>query len=191
MENEAALDALRGLEIHHLGYKVDSLEATARAWNKLGIGPFFYFRDMPFDALESDHSDEPRFLHSAAFGFFGNVGIELQEITDAYPARMHVELGCAGPDKLNHLAYAMENPDDYVKMFVDAGYPRTVYTRAGERGDMKGTIEDTSHFIPELGHTVEFHIASDALEGFWGKVRDENHRWDGTDGYRPAEPLLH
>ena len=173
---------LKALPIHHLGYKVDDIDVAVEGWGRLGVGPFFVLRNIVFDAIET-YSDDAVFAHSAAFSYLGNTGVELQHISEARPERLAAELGLECPDRLNHIAYAVADPVALSEQLSEAGYPLGVFTKAGP-------IEDYMHFVPEFGHMIELHLASDALERFWGGVRKEATVWDGSDPIRDAYQLM-
>jgi hypothetical protein len=66
--------------VSHFSYSVANIEKAVGYWSSaLGAGPFFVLEHMKFDWAE--HRGKPcTFDHSAAFGQWGPIAIELQQI---------------------------------------------------------------------------------------------------------------
>ena len=90
--------------IHHLGYVVEDLEATAqRLVSELGAGPFFVLRDVSFERVTS-HGQAATFEHDSAFGQCGAMPIEVIQLRRLEPERLR-EGFSQSPPQLHHTAY--------------------------------------------------------------------------------------
>jgi Glyoxalase/Bleomycin resistance protein/Dioxygenase superfamily len=92
--------------IHHLGYVVEDLEATAqRLVSELGAGPFFVLRDVSFEQVTS-RGEAATFDHDSAFGQCGAVPIEVMQLKRLEPERVR-EGFSQSPPQLHHTAYVV------------------------------------------------------------------------------------
>jgi catechol 2,3-dioxygenase-like lactoylglutathione lyase family enzyme len=70
---------------HHIGYWVEDLAAARRSWaDGVGVGPFQVIEHVPFESfvLSADGRtyDDVVFDHSAAFGAWGPLVVELAQV---------------------------------------------------------------------------------------------------------------
>lgn len=178
---EAASFAAPLGRVHHYAYLVDGIESTvARLGEQLGAGPFFKIDDVPLEGAAS--LGEPAELrHHSAFGFRGEEAIELMEIAGAAPER--VAAGFAGSrPSLHHLAWVVPRAAvDGTREELDRRQmPEYFHARFGE-------IDFTYHDAGALlGHDLEIHVDSEALQGFFAMFREAAEGWDGSDPLRPA-----
>ena len=71
--------------LHHIGYWVDDLDAAMKRWHRdLGVGPFQVIEHVPFEEfvliVDGQEHDDVVFDHSAAFGAWGPVVVELGQV---------------------------------------------------------------------------------------------------------------
>ncbi|MTD54388.1 VOC family protein [Amycolatopsis pithecellobii] len=165
------------LPIHHLGYAVADLDtAILDAVRRLGAGPFFVLDDVK---LESTSNGQPaEFWHSAAFGQWGEVGVEFQEIKRTTPERVTEGLVPPRTPNLNHVAYAVPDPAGVRARLTEMGMPEFLHARVD---DIEFTMHDG---ISVVGHSIEVHAASAGLLGFWAQIREASIGWDGTHPIR-------
>jgi hypothetical protein len=162
--------------IHHVGYVVEDLEAAAHeAARALGAGPFFLIDHITF--AEVTYLDEPAaYDHSAAFGRWGDILMELNQVFSAEPPELHAALGTPG---LGHVGWLADDLVEERARLEGLGM-RCFHT--GRTGPAHAAWFDGS---PLLGHHVEVLQRADPLAGFHGMVRDAGQDWDGRDPFRP------
>jgi hypothetical protein len=74
--------------IHHIGFHVPDLRAAVDTWVTVyGAGPFYLLEHVAFDECTSGGTPAV-FDHSAAFGQWGAVPVELQQVHDLRPAEL-------------------------------------------------------------------------------------------------------
>ncbi len=174
-----ALGVLRppfDLPVHHVAYAVRDLEAAIqRAVTALGAGPFLVLDDIE---LETTSRGEPaRFLHSAAFGQYGAVALELMQIKSCEPARIADAMRGPVPS-VNHFGYVAPSLPAARDQLEALGIPAFLQARTGE-------IEFTMHDARSLwGHNIELHADGASIRQFWAGVRDSSVGWDGTHPIR-------
>jgi Glyoxalase/Bleomycin resistance protein/Dioxygenase superfamily len=163
--------------VHHVGYVVPDLRAAIDRWvTTVGAGPFFMMEHMQLD--EALYLGEPCvFDHSMAFGQWGPIAIELQEMHDVQPAALARRVA-ANPGRVNHAAFVSADPAQERDRLAELGMPTFLRLR-------KAHVEVTWHDNPDLGHAVEVHRSSPELialnDGFAQAARD----WDGSEPLRP------
>jgi hypothetical protein len=71
--------------LHHVGYWVDNLDSALARWHTdLGVGPFQVIEHVPFEEfvliVDGQEHEDVVFDHSAAFGAWGPVVVELGQV---------------------------------------------------------------------------------------------------------------
>lgn len=168
-------------EPHHLGYVVDSIEATAeRLVEQLGAGPFFLVENVPLEGVRS-RGEPAELAHNSAFGMCGDAPIELLEIARAAPGR--VEARWSGPrPRIHHVGYVLPRraAEDLRTALDERGFPEYLSARLGE---LDVTFHDAS---ATLGHDLEIHVDVPGLRQFFELVRGAAEGWDGSEPLRPV-----
>ena len=166
--------------VHHYGYVVDSLEATAQAMvERLGAGPFFVIEHVPLDDVQSG-GQPATFDHSSAFGQCGGFAVELMHIHRCEPAAVEHGFSVGAP-VLHHLAWARPSLETSSRELESKGIPAWL---SASLGDIRFTYQDAT---ATLGHHVEVHQDGPALQGFFEMISSASADWDGkTDPVRPA-----
>jgi hypothetical protein len=170
---------LENRTINHLGYLVPSIERAVAHWaSTVGAGPFFIVERMKFD--EVLHYGKPCTLdHSAAFGQWGSVIIELQQIFASAPETLTQRLIPGASPILNHVAYVSPTPEQDSAQLSAAGYELFLYAKFGE---VEVRFHDTRAI---LGQAIEIHRQSDFLDAFFSQVAGAARGWDGKGPLRP------
>jgi hypothetical protein len=165
--------------IHHLGYVVEDLEATAqRLVNELAAGPFFVLWDVSFEQLTSN-GEAATFDHDSAFGQCGAIPIEVMQIKRLGPERVR-EGFSQSPPYLHHTAYVVA-PERLAEAREDLerrGLPAFLHATLG---DLDLTYHEAAH---TTGHQVELHADSQGLRDFFAMIHGASVEWDGTDPLR-------
>jgi hypothetical protein len=163
-------------QITHIGYSVPDLSSAAGEWAaRFGAGPFIGLPPASFEVIE--HRGEPAtFEHQAAFGQWGPIAVELQQIEAARPERMVAALAPAG-GAINHVSYMVEDLAEERARLEQLGMVRLLDARSGP-------VELSLLEAPALGHVVELHQHSDFLVEFFAMVEQASRDWDGSDPIR-------
>lgn len=162
----------------HYGYAVADIGDAVRHWSDLlGAGPFFLVEDMAFDHISYRGAD-CTFVHSAAFGQWGSVAIELMQISQCSP-RSFAESMIPGPMPiLNHIAYLSPDLDRDSASLESLGAPAFLHARFGE---VEVRVHDA---VDKVGCNIEIHRKSDFIESFFAHVKNASIGWDGTTPLR-------
>ena len=169
-------------EPHHYAYLVEDIEETVnRLVDQLGAGPFFLVENVPLENVLS-RGEPAEFVHNSAFGLCGDGAIELIEAVSLAPER--VEKGFSGPrPRIHHVAYAVPPTEvaDVRRSLDERGLSQYLSSQLGE---VDTTLHDASVTV---GHDIEIHVDSEALQAFFEMVRGGAKGWDGSQPLRPVE----
>ena len=124
------------------------------------------------------------FVHSSAYGQWGNVMMELvqQESDGASPFR---DLYAPGESGLHHVATMVENLPEAYAHFDAAGIPLATRSMTlGADGPGTGTEFSFLDATATLGHFIEVYERNDALLGFYEFIRSASVDWDGSEPVR-------
>jgi len=151
--------------LHHIGYWVDDLP-TAIGWatETLGAGPFTIVEDVDLGA-GFRFRDRPAVLrHTAAFGQWGPVMLELDIVHEVTP-----ELGDAlriGHGNVSHVAWTTDDLGRERSRLEGAGCPLLTTSRAVAWADwFEGG--------PLFGHPIEIHQPTPPVLAMWRNVRGD------------------
>ena len=177
----APIDAVQSIaptRLVQLAYRVHDIEAAAHHWAAtFGVGPFLLRRNMQ---ITTTHRGEPAaYDHSAAFGQWGPVMLELIEVHRCFPASLLeiVEHDVMG--QLHHVACFVDDLDATSESLQSKGMPLAmeVVSSSGIR----------THFLDaraENGCLLELYTPNEHLQGLYDQVRDLSVGWDGSDPVR-------
>jgi len=162
-------------ELHHVGYVVEDIEAAAQhAAEAFGAGPFFLIEHARFDAVT--YLGAPAaYDHSAAFGRWGPILMELDQVFAAEPPALQAALGRPGFGHVGRLADDL----DVERARLEATGLRCFHT--GRTGPVSAAWFDGD---TTLGHHVEVLQRSERLTGFHEMVREAGSDWDGREPLR-------
>lgn len=163
-------------DIRQNGYVVHDIEAAMRHWTEvLGVGPFFYFADVPME--EFRYRGAPSDIKvSIALANSGPLQIELiQQRNDA--GSMYTEFLNAGREGLQHVAYWTERFDADLDKFLGMGY------EIGQSGYVGGKDGRFVYFTTEQhpGTVVELSEISGLKGQFFAHIRETCAAWDGSN----------
>ena len=161
-----------------IAYRVDDLEAACHEWaQKVGAGPFLVRNHLPVIAT---HNGEPAIYdHSAAFGQWGPVMLEIIQLHECEPASMREVLSHDRPGQINHYACFVEDLDAASAALIIAGMPLTMSLTSSS--GMEVHFHDARHL---LGGVLELYVGNVHLRGFYDKVAALAQDWDGSDVVR-------
>jgi len=180
MSNAVAKTLLAALptELVQIAYTVPDLEAACREWAaKVGAGPFLLRSHM--DVQATHHGEPAIYDHSAAFGQWGPVMLELVELHECAPASMDEIFRHSAGNQVNHYACFVNDLDASSVALEEAGFPMVMdlVTSSGMQvhfHDARGT----------LGGLIELYVGTEHLRSFYDKVAALAVDWDGTEVIR-------
>lgn len=157
----------------------DIREAAERMHHRFGAGPFFVNENIRL--ASATHRGKPvDFVHSSAFGQWGDVMVELvrQEDDSTYsPFRDMYQPNETG---LHHTAIIVDSFNDAVAHFEAHGFQLATRCITIDSAVEFGFIDA----IDTMGHLIEIYEASPPLAGFYQLVREASIDWDGRDLFR-------
>ena len=161
-----------------IAYRVDDLEAACHEWaQKVGAGPFLVRHHLPVIAT---HNGEPAIYdHSAAFGQWGPVMLEIIQIHECEPASMRAILEPEEPGQINHSACFVDDLDAASAALISQGVPLTMSLTSSS--GMEVHFHDARDLV---GGVLELYVGNEHLRGFYDKVAALAEGWDGTDVIR-------
>ena len=108
-------------EVRQNGYVVRDIEAAMRHWTeRLGVGPFFYFEQVPIESFRYRGEASP-LQASIALANSGPLQIELIQQRNDAPS-MYRDFLAAGHEGLQHVAYWTEDFDQDFARIRELGY---------------------------------------------------------------------
>ncbi len=164
--------------IHHVGFHVPDLRAAIDTWVAVyGAGPFYVNEHVAYD--ECGSSGMPAtWDHSAGFGQWGAVPVELQQTHDLRPAELVGPFTAEGRSAVNHVGVTAEDPAAESSRLESLGFDVRMYARLGE-------VEFFWHDASEaFGYCIEVITAGPGLDGFFEMVAGGARDWDGRDPIR-------
>lgn len=149
--------------------------------DRFGAGPFFINEGIRL--VWGEHRGQPtRFVHSSAYGQWGDVMVELFRQEDDEPSPYR-DMFAPDEEGLHHAAIMVGDLDASFAHFERSGMP--VITRCGLR------VPDLVDFAfvdacDVLGHMIELYPVSVPLSAFYDRVRNAAKGWDGREPLRPV-----
>lgn len=164
--------------IHHAGFDVPDLRAAIETWvTVFGAGPFYVNEHVAYDECTSSGSPAV-WDHSAAFGQWGSLPVELQQTHDLRPAELVRPLTADGRSAVNHVGVTADDPAAESARLESLGFALSVHSRIGE-------LEFFWHDATEaFGYCIEVITAAPAFDAFWATVAGGARDWDGRDPVR-------
>lgn len=163
--------------VMQLGFVVPDLEAAARHWIRLGVGPFYVLDRVEF--ADCHYHGEPVDFHmSVALAQWGNVQVELIQQRDEVPT-IYTDFVLARHGGLQHLGVLVESVEDALGNLGDQGIQvvQAGSTAAGTRFAYVNTDR-----LPGAhpGGMIELIERSPAIESYFERVRRAAEDWDGS-----------
>jgi methylmalonyl-CoA/ethylmalonyl-CoA epimerase len=173
---------LENRPVNHYGYAVANIGEAARAWSSMfGAGPFLLIEKMRFDSI-SYFGEDCTYVHSAAFGQWGSIAIELMQFYECSPPSLSQRMLPGLMPVLNHVAYLSPDPGADGARLEAAGVKEFLHAKFGE---VEVRLYDATRVI---GCAIEIHRKSAFIEEFFGLVERESRGWDGRDPVRLFKP---
>ena len=165
-------------ELVQIAYVVPDLEAACLEWaHRVGAGPFLVRAHLPVTVT---HLGETAvYDHSAAFGQWGPLMIELVQLHECAPASLGEVFGHSSPNQVNHFAYFVDDLDASSSALQAQGFPLIM--------DLTSSSGMRVHFLDgrsTTGGIIEIYVGNEHLRAHYARVAELAHGWDGTDPVR-------
>ncbi len=155
----------------------DSAQAAAGFAERFGAGPFFLVERIEL-AWGEVRGESVKFLHTSAYGQWGEVMVELVQQDEEGPSPFREMYG-PGEEGLHHMALMVDSlPETY------AYCEKHGLEIAARAETLTGTEFAFIDQTATLGHMLEVYERSDALLGFYSMVREASLGWQGEDPVR-------
>lgn len=167
-----------GGPVRQIAYFVnDAAQAALKHHEVHGSGPFFVASHVPLSLCR--HYGQPTsFDHTSAYGQWGEVMIEFVQQNSRDPS-CFTDLFPDGRQGLHHIALFVDNLDDAMRGFEDAGHRAALYAEVPS-----GQAFAMMDCVAELGHFIELYEPTEGLLGFYEHVRSSAQDWDGVEPVR-------
>ena len=165
-------------ELVQIAFTVPDLEAACREWaERVGAGPFLIRQHMQVNAT---HDGEPAIYdHSAAFGQWGALMLELVELHECSPAPLNDAFRHSAPNAVNHYAYFVEDLAASSAAIQEQGFPLMM--------ELVSSSGMQVHFLDgrsTIGGLIEIYEGSEHIRAHYAKVAELARDWDGSDPVR-------
>jgi methylmalonyl-CoA/ethylmalonyl-CoA epimerase len=154
------------------------LRAAIDIWVSVyGAGPFYVNEHVAYDECTSSGTSAA-WDHSAGFGQWGVLPVELQQTHDLRPAELVRAFTAEGRNAVNHVGVTAEDPAAESARLESLGLGLRMYARLGE-------VEFFWHDATEaFGYCIEVITAGPALDAFFDTVAGGARGWGGRDPIR-------
>ena len=165
--------------IHHVCYIVDDIPEAVDQWSRRPA-------PAPSSTWASTSSSRRRCWRESPacsitprrFGKWGRIFlelIELHEVTPELESRFYT--GGAGGSNIAHIGYIVDDAAAERERLEAAGMPKFLHLR-------QGPIQISLHDAPLLGHAIEVHENTDAINGLFALFAAGAEGWDGSEPLR-------
>ena len=178
---------LKGQPVIQIAYVVDDVRKAAERHHALyGSGPFFV--QDHYRLRLNYRGDDVDYVHSAAFGQWGGLQVELMQQHDSLPSIINEThpLG-SGRYGLHHVAMIADDLDSAIRDLEVAGHPVVLEGRLPEL-NMRTIMADAQ---ATHGHFIEVYSRVPAIENFYRRVAEAAKGFDGTNLLRPMSEAMH
>ncbi len=161
-----------------IAYFVPDAKAAAEDMaRRFGAGPFFFVPRI--ELAWGEHRGKPQsFLHSSAYGQWGDVMMELVQQDEEGPSPFRDMYG-PGESGIHHMAMMVDSlPDTYAtcgELGIDV---------AAKAETLTGTEFAFIDVIAQQGHMIEVYEKSEGLLGFYEMIKQAAVDWDGAKPVR-------
>ena len=164
--------------IHHVGFNVPNLRTAIETWVTVyGAGPFYVNEHVAYDECATGGTPVV-WDHSAGFGQWGTMPVELQQTHDLRPTELVTPFTAAGRNAVNHVGITAEDPAAESARLESLGFDLCMHARLGE-------IDFFWHDATQaFGYCIEVIGAAQGLDTFFGTVAAGARDWDGRDPIR-------
>ena len=164
--------------IHHVGFNVSDLRGAIDTWVSVyGAGPFYVNEHVAYDECTSSGTAVV-WDHSAGFGQWGAVPVELQQTHDVRPAELARAFTADGHSAVNHVGVTADDPAAESARLESLGFGLRMHAHLG-------ALDFFWHDATEaFGYCLEVITAGPGLDAFFDTVAGAARDWDGRDPIR-------
>lgn len=155
----------------------DSQVAALQMVERFGAGPFFFIPRIELSSGEVEGKPQ-KFLHSSAYGQWGNVMMELVQQDEEGPSPFRM-MYASGEQGIHHTAMMVDSMEQTYSDCEKLGL-----SIAAKAFTLTGTEFAFVDTVKQMGHMIEIYEKSEGLLGFYEMVREASVGWDGSDPIR-------
>ncbi len=155
----------------------DACRAAERMAAQFGAGPFILVREIELEWGEC-RGRANKFLHSSAYGQWGDVMMELVQQDREGPSPFR-DMYAPGEEGIHHTAMIVDSLPETYRYCESAGL-----AIAAKAQTLTGTEFAFVDTVDTLGHMIEVYERSESLVGFYDYVRSVSVDWDGSSPVR-------
>ena len=177
---------LKGQPIIQVAYVVDDVCAAAeRHHAQYGSGPFFF---QPHYRMDLNYrGNDVEFVHSAAFGQWGDVQVALMQQRDDLPSIINETHPLGGGYGLHHVSMTTDDLDLAIEELAAQGNAVAMSAFLPE-AQMRAIMADT---LSTLGHFLEIYERVPIIETFYRNVAEAAKGFDDKNLIRPMSEAFH
>ena len=165
------------LEISQIAYHVaDIRTACNKMFLQFGAGPFIISENIKL-ADGNHRGKKTQFVHSSAYGQWGNVMLELVKQEDNSMNTPFREMYGPNEEGIHHTALIVDNFDKAIAHFESCNMPLLTSCTTAQGCVEFGFIDART----TLGHMIEIYERSPTLLNFYQLVKDRAKQWDQKD----------
>ncbi|MFW2830388.1 VOC family protein [Sphingomonas sp. ID0503] len=174
---------LKGQKLAQVAYCVPDVAAAAEQHSRLfGSGPFYLAEHVPIRSA-TYRGAPAEFDHSAAFGQWGDVMVELLTLHTPGPSIVtDVFRNVVSPTGLHHLAFIVDDPHAAIAAAAREGFDLSLHVVL-ETG-LEAFFVDT---VPAYGHLTELYAPSPEILSIYDFIREQSIGFDGTNPVRSLQ----
>lgn len=155
----------------------DARVAAVHMASRYGAGPFFLAEKIELSWGEHRGKSQ-KFLHTSAYGQWGNMMIELVQQDEEGPSPFR-DMYQPGEEGIHHVAMMV----DSMRACYDYCQSERIEI-AARASTMTGTEFAFVDTVAAMGHMTEIYEKTDQLMGFYDMVRRASVNWDGGEVVR-------
>ena len=165
------------LEISQIAYHVSDIRtAGKKMFLQFGAGPFIISENIKL-ADGNHRGEKTQFIHSSAYGQWGNVMLELVKQEDKSMNTPFREMYGPEEEGFHHAALIVDNFDKAVVHFDSCGMPLLTRCTTAQGNVEFGFIDARK----TSGHMLEIYERSPTLLKFYQLVKNRAEEWDQKD----------
>ena len=162
------------LEISQIAYHVSDIRAACKKmFFQFAAGPFVINENIKL--AEGEHrGKKTQFVHSSAYGQWGNIMVELVKQEDNSLNTPFREMFEPNEEGIHHVALIVDNFEKAVTHFDSLDMPLLTRCTTAEGHVEFGFVDARK----TLGHMIEIYEGSPTLLGFYELVKNRSKEWD-------------
>ena len=161
----------------------DAAAAAARMAAECSAGPFYLAERIPL-AWGEHRGREQTFLHTSAYGQWGEVMLEMVQQDEEGPSPFR-DLYAPGEEGIHHMAMMVNSLSATYATCERLGYPIAAKART-----LTGTEFAFIDTVKTRGHMLEVYEQTEQLTAFYDMIRDRSSGWAGAEPVRPMDQLF-